>query len=155
MAARFGALGDDQVAAAIHGLACLLCRAHLPASQRPAGVDQANQVGVGGVIEELHQLGPPGGQLHVVGVVPVKERQQEVDPERAGLGLLELGDAVGQGGQGAMLEHAQPHCRTEVSLAVDCMHARVLELRAGEPRGVPVLWGVRVAAGRPGASARG
>lgn len=58
-------------------------------------------------MEELHQPGPSGGQLDVVELAPIHERHQEVDSKRPRMGLLDRGDAVGQGNQTRVLQHAQ------------------------------------------------
>jgi pyruvate dehydrogenase (quinone) len=80
---------------------------------------------------------------------------------RGGVGVVALpGDVADQEASGAYLEHtyrrpATGGLRSRVRLLVDCQDARMLELWAGQPLRVPVLRGVRVAAGRRDAPAGG
>ena len=61
--ARLHSLGGDQVAAGVGGALGLGDRADLPAGQRPTGMDELDQGGVGIGPEEFHQPRPTGCQL--------------------------------------------------------------------------------------------
>jgi hypothetical protein len=99
-------LDHQQVAAGADRAPGLLQRADLPAGQRPTGVHQLHQPGVGFCPEELHQPGARGGQLDL-GLVALAEGGHEVDPERGGPGPLQPLDPVGQRGHAGPLQHPQ------------------------------------------------
>ena len=64
MAARFRALGHDEVAACVNGCLCLIFGPDLPGGQRWPGVDDADERRVGVAVEELNHPRPVRGNIH-------------------------------------------------------------------------------------------